>query len=418
MVNDQKRDFLSMCSFSKVIFYLSISKTRFDMADFSDMEDKRLVQIALKHEIAGTQISWVAVAKQVKKWKNNKEKLRLRLKALKSRFGPRICDFPRRYVDGTLSRRKCIPNASVISNRYLQNPATVERSVVLSSRPPVNATPSLSVETNQHNDDQFGQSSSILAHFNGLLDVDRHTPPCARTLSKPDAYTLSNLCIAANYVSGVADESVLVESECYNIVERMFQSIPRSEIRHKSSHPELNMGEVSMVGVTALLRALDIQKEDVFLDIGAGIGNVLAQVALQSCANKVLGIEVRERAALLAWRVIGESALRHLQFQKITMLMGDIRTLETSEQASLQGSTILYSFNTVFDHASRVALESLTCQLGSLRLVVVADKFCPRHERRQNCRNEFCTMWKMKESVQVSVTYSSKPVSFSIYERQ
>ncbi len=148
-------------------------------------------------------------------------------------------------------------------------------------------------------------------------------------------------------------------------------------------------------------------------------GNVVAQVALQSHASKVVGVEVRERAVSLARRAIASAATQHPQLLKISMLSQDIRAPDTSiKHRSVQESTVLYCFNKVFDHTSRIALESLACQLDRLRLVVVADKFCPRHERRKRCLNEFCTKWTMYEEVQMSVTYSSKPVSFSMYKRK
>jgi hypothetical protein len=418
------------------------------MADFSDAEDKHLVQIALKHELAGTQISWIRVAKGMKKWKNCKEKLRLRLKALKSRFGPHIVDFPRRYLEDTPRERKRPPHASLTANRQPRYPLTVKTGVVVSSRHPAldaislpiepsaaqipvdepdvsldapdqfnavdstlvdesqHATPVPTYEINQQCDDQ-GKTGTLLAEFNAMFDADEFE----RT--EDDSSALSSLCVAANICGAYVD------AECYQIVAKMFQSVQRTVVRCTSGHPELNMGEVSMVGVTALLSALDIQKEDVFLDVGAGIGNVLAQVALQSRARKVLGIEVREPAVVLSRRVITAAAVHHHKLWKIKTMIGDIRNLpDMIEHTCVQESTVLYSFNTVFDYTSRVALESLSCQLSNLRLVVVADKFCPRHERRKHCLNEYCTIWKMKEEVRVNVTYSSKPVTFSIYKRQ
>lgn len=395
------------------------------MADFSDVEDKYLVRFALKHEIAGTQISWIELSTKMKRWKGNKEKLRLRLKALKTRFGPNICDLPRRYLEDTPRQPMRVSNTIVTKKRLA--------AFTLEANAPPRRKHGDSTDVLAFDHSFGGMDSSILTSsvrlgdvassselprtvlelFNASLDAVN-----SETSARDSSCALSSLCFAANFVCGAVDELVVAELECYAIVEKMFQSIPRADVRHKSSNPEQHMGEVSMVGVSALLSALEIKKKDVFMDVGAGIGNVLAQVALQSRAHKVLGIEVRERAVQLAKHVIADTAIHHRQLSKITMLAGDIRTLETTLLKSVESSTILYSFNTVFDHSTNMAIESLCCELSSLRLVALADKFCPRHERRPTCRNKFCTEWKLKEEVEVHVTYSSKPVSFYIYTRQ
>jgi Histone methylation protein DOT1 len=418
------------------------------MADFSDAEDKYLVRLALKHEIAGTQISWTELSKKMKKWKNNKEKLRLRLKCLKTRFGPNICDFPRRYFEDKPRQPRRVSKNIVTTNRsdaLRLDTNTAPRPRAIDASEHDDLTNTLALEDSCGGMDSLEASVGSLEHsFGGMnsavpvrADDSRHTTPLmepprsileefnatldafnSQTSVHDSSCALSSLCVVASLVRGTVEELVVEDLVCYAIIEKMFQFIPRAEVCHKSSHPEQHMGEVSMVGVTALLSALEIQKEDVFMDVGAGIGNVVAQVALQSRAHLVLGIEIRERAVQLAKRVIADTAIHHRQLLKIIMLAGDIRMLEIIFNASVQSSTILYSFNTVFDNATNTAIESLCCELRSLRLVVVAHKFCPRHERRQNCRNKFCTKWKMEEEVNVDVTYSPKPVRFFIYKRQ
>jgi Histone methylation protein DOT1 len=420
------------------------------MADFSDAEDKHLVQIALKHEIAGTQISWVEAAKEFKKWKHNKEKLRLRLKALKTRFGPDICDFPQRLIIVTPRTRKGkvsansyrsslqqskVPRSPVVNHNPIQDAVPVEAStgVSLIVMSPFES-PSASADQSQHPTTPTKQPRTMLEEFNAIVDAnsaDQSQHPTTPTKQSRTMFeefnaivdtnslsALSSLCVVASYVRGIIDEPVVQDSICYKIVGEMFQSIQSADVRQQSGRPEQNMGEVSMVGVTALLCALDVGADDVFLDVGAGIGNVLAQVALQSRACKVIGIEVRETAVSMAMCMIGRAALQYSQLWRINMLAGDIRAPEVIKHRCVQESTVLYCFSTVFDHTSRLALESLACRLTRLRLVVVADKFCPRHQRRQNCRNEFCTLWTMKGEVQIDVTYSCNPVLFSIYKRK
>jgi hypothetical protein len=179
-----------------------------------------------------------------------------------------------------------------------------------------------------------------------------------------------------------------------------------------------NMGEVSMIGLTLLASRLEMTESDVFLDVGAGIGNVLAQLAFQSRANALVGIEMRESVVSRCNEIFSAFSKRHQELKKLTVIAGDIRDDAVVGGDSIKQCTILYSFNKVFHLTANVRLEYMCCCLPALRLVVVSGKFCPRHDRRRTCMNEFCMLWKLREEVDVQVTYSSKPVKFSIYDRR
>ena len=67
------------------------------MADFSDKEDRMLIQLVHNHGVVkGKRISWSKIAAQMKTKKTN-EQLRLRVVCLKKRFGNILANFPRRY---------------------------------------------------------------------------------------------------------------------------------------------------------------------------------------------------------------------------------------------------------------------------------------------------------------------------------
>ena len=67
------------------------------MSDFSDIEDKRLVQLAHAFEVRGSRIKWDEVARKMKGSKHSNTKLAMRLKTLKNRHGPTISAFPQWY---------------------------------------------------------------------------------------------------------------------------------------------------------------------------------------------------------------------------------------------------------------------------------------------------------------------------------
>ena len=64
------------------------------MSDFSDKEDRMLVQLVYQH--IGKRISWTNIAKKMKS-KKRPEQLRLRVTCLKKRLGNGLSNFPRWY---------------------------------------------------------------------------------------------------------------------------------------------------------------------------------------------------------------------------------------------------------------------------------------------------------------------------------
>lgn len=78
------------------------------MADFSDNEDRLLVQLAQQQEVQGkTRLSWALIAKQMPSTHKTPEQLRLRLVHLKKRFGNDLARFPRWYFVQRAKRSVC-----------------------------------------------------------------------------------------------------------------------------------------------------------------------------------------------------------------------------------------------------------------------------------------------------------------------
>ncbi|OWY91518.1 hypothetical protein PHMEG_00039878 [Phytophthora megakarya] len=73
------------------------------MADFSEEEDRRLVQLVRPFAKAGSRVNWAVVAKKMKPW--SPSKLRHRLKTLKRKYGNNVLAFPRRL---SLSSFPCV----------------------------------------------------------------------------------------------------------------------------------------------------------------------------------------------------------------------------------------------------------------------------------------------------------------------
>ena len=193
------------------------------MADFSDLEDKRLVQIALKCEIKGVRICWHKVAHQFRRWKTNPEKLRPRLKHLKTRHGPKLCDFPRRYfaASTTVTTRGLAPpnapprataaNESADERRWLEIHALFGGDDCKA----VSAT---------HGSDQQIPAVDSSACYDML---DPANPLTDFNIQMHSLQPSNNLHLLSS--RSMSDE------ECFKIVHTMFATVSRKEIHQKLS---------------------------------------------------------------------------------------------------------------------------------------------------------------------------------------
>ena len=169
--------------------------------------------------------------------------------------------------------------------------------------------------------------------------------------------------------------------------------------------------------MSIVINALKVTRDDVFVDVGSGIGNVVAQVALQTQARVCIGIEVREGIANCGRALIEQQSIEHPALKKVRLFGEDFRDGggEARQDVDFLQASIMYSYNTLFKSEDALALERLMCDLVPLRLLVIAMKPCPRHTAR--CAREFCLLWKFVRSVEVAVTFKSRPDTLFIYER-
>ncbi|EGZ18078.1 hypothetical protein PHYSODRAFT_502604 [Phytophthora sojae] len=167
-----------------------------------------------------------------------------------------------------------------------------------------------------------------------------------------------------------------------------------------------------------LIEEANIQVNDVFLDAVSGVGNVLAQIALQTQAFRVVGIEIQHDLAARGMELIASRASRFPHLLKISVVTADIRKaailLSLVQPSSLISSaTLLFCHDTVFEEDVVLAMRALYMKLPHLRLVALTTRVCPRH--RNTCRNSFCKRWKLLKTIQVPMTYSSSLRDLHLY---
>ncbi|OWY93703.1 LOW QUALITY PROTEIN: hypothetical protein PHMEG_00036805 [Phytophthora megakarya] len=82
----------------------------------------------------------------------------------------------------------------------------------------------------------------------------------------------------------------------------------RRDVRVTKRH--LNVGEITMEAISKLIEVANFEDNDVFLDVGSGIGNVLVQVALQTRAARAIGIEIQSSLVTKAMELITDASTR------------------------------------------------------------------------------------------------------------
>lgn len=193
----------------------------------------------------------------------------------------------------------------------------------------------------------------------------------------------------------------------------MFQSISRSEVRQQSGRRHLNAGELAFEGVTALKTALGVLPTDVFADIGCGIGNVLVQLALESPASRLIGLEVRADLVQLGQSAILTHEKLYRQLSRVELRSGSIE--DSTSWPLLCDVTIAFASNKLFEETANQGIEDFVSQTQSLRRIVLGNKLCYRH--RQNCSRPFCKQWREVGEILVAVRWTGTKQSMFIYEK-
>jgi hypothetical protein len=205
----------------------------------------------------------------------------------------------------------------------------------------------------------------------------------------------------------------LTQDLAYKVLGDIFSRVRKADVRQVSGRTEFNVGELTMEGVTRLITACELSSGDVFLDIGSGIGNVVAQVTLQSKVRQAIGLEIRQEVASLGLRLIEEARQTNPQLSRVCVLEGDIRELEENLSA-IANTTVLYTNNYLFAPGATLAIHRLCCRLRYLRIVVLGAQACPRHRLR--CTNEFCFVWKEQpEILYVGTEFRQTPFQLYTY---
>ena len=329
------------------------------MSDFSDAEDYLLFQLVKAKIDAGeAKINWDQITQKMKHTKKSRHAIRIRFKTLKRTHGPILDLFPSRFFrplrDTTCKKQK----------RMKQKMKKLDLI--------------------QFRDTAVWDVSASLM----LLSSSRKS----RLKARPS-------------------------DQVHDILKKLFSAVKQSDIHQMSGKGHLNCGEVTYEGVTCILEALgDVNSTDSFADIGSGIGNVVAQVALEVPVQMCFGIDCQKKVVQLAKQIIKGAISLYPELSKISLADEDIRAPKWHIEVNLRACTILYCNNLLFESDANLQLEEFTTCPNHVRYVILLKKFCHRH--RPGCHRKFCVLWNLFKVVQVPVHWSSTLVDVYVFRKK
>jgi hypothetical protein len=105
------------------------------------------------------------------------------------------------------------------------------------------------------------------------------------------------------------------------------------------------------------------------------VGNIVAQVALQTAVALVIGVKIRHDMAALSQDTLQTNASEYPQLFKARVIHGDVREVE-ADPCGVLSTPVLIANNLLFTPSSNLAL---CCMLPHIQLVILGEKVYPRH---------------------------------------
>ncbi|KAG3159936.1 hypothetical protein PI126_g7156 [Phytophthora idaei] len=151
--------------------------------------------------------------------------------------------------------------------------------------------------------------------------------------------------------------SLLPLPDAIRVLASVFSDITARDIRQDAGRTQNNAGELLPPGVAAMIKALGpLSKHDIYLVVGTGIDNVLAQVALTTCVSKCIGVEVRPELCALGAQHIQRHADSSPLLRKVVMKAADVRDVLLSVQSPTCEATIIFTTYFLFKESVKLVV--------------------------------------------------------------
>ncbi|ETK96698.1 hypothetical protein L915_00653 [Phytophthora nicotianae] len=208
-----------------------------------------------------------------------------------------------------------------------------------------------------------------------------------------------------------------VKEQAAEAVDAIFSSISAYDVRQQAGRTYDNAGEVLPSGVALLLATVGpLDEEDVFLDVGAGVGNILAHVALTTDARLCVGIEFRRVLVSLGQRCLHQQLKIQPRLDKVMLKLLDVRDVSMSRHSPICEATIVFANIFLFDEDAKLIVSRELSAMPVARVIVSTSLFCPRH--RSSCSEPYCKSWKLDHQLEVQCSWKATPHAIYIYRKK
>ncbi|EEY54676.1 histone methylation protein, putative [Phytophthora infestans T30-4] len=184
---------------------------------------------------------------------------------------------------------------------------------------------------------------------------------------------------------------LLEPSQAESAIRDIFSSVSAADVRQQAGKTVENAGEMLPAASSVIQMIGAVHRDDVFLDIGAGPGNVAAQFAIQTIARQCLGIEKRPEC----------------------LSQGDALDTPLSSRLPFQRASIVFLNDFLFDELAKLAVQEQLYMMPRVRLIVSTSRYCPRH--RDSCRRRFCSKWRLAKITYGRGSWKSPPIPIYMY---
>lgn len=265
---------------------------------------------------------------------------------------------------------------------------------------------------------------------NGDIDWDSvldHMAPTTRTvddlqhrlrhLSTTDTTILHDL--PEDFVAGSSlalSHRTRTPKEIYHEIDKIFSRFTKSDVRQPSGQENLNTGEISPKGVSTILEQVALTDRDIFVDIGSGIGNIIAQVVMQSPVRAAVGLEIREDLANKSREALRDASATEPRLFLAGVITGDIKSLSQADSDELKMATVVYSNNQVFKPHDNLGLVDFVCSSMEFRIILLTRRVCSRCS--STCQNAFCKQWVEDRVINAETCWSQHPARVFMYKRK
>jgi hypothetical protein len=158
---------------------------------------------------------------------------------------------------------------------------------------------------------------------------------------------------------------------CYRGVDGF--DIPAGDVRAVArAKGSSTYGELMPSATLRLLEALELDRDDVFYDLGAGVGKVVLLAAATTTVSRAIGVELaRSRCDQAAKAFTAARRVRFPGVRRAIMIHGDLLSLDMSD------ATVAYTCSTAFSTPFMRKLTKRLATLPKLRLLATLQDLDP-----------------------------------------